>query len=237
MTTTTRPGRPPTLRLAHRGDRRRWTENTADALLDACRLPGIDGVEFDVRTASDGEPVILHDPTLERTHGLSLVAGRTPSVVLMQSGVPHLADMLALLPIDAFLDIELKTTPTRATLDAICRSRGPNLERAIVSSFETSVIAEALAAQPGWRCWLNATSLDRWSIAAARAVRAAGVSAAWATVNPATVEAAHAAGLEVAAWSVRRRPTRARLERLEIAAIIVDDAALEPQVSPSALTP
>ena len=59
-----------TLVLAHRGDHRRWIENTADALLDACRLPGVDGVEFDVRAAADGEPIVLHDETLERTFGV-----------------------------------------------------------------------------------------------------------------------------------------------------------------------
>src|SRR6476619_3981688 len=83
-----------TLVLAHRGDHRRWIENTADALLDACRLPGVDGVEFDVRAAADGEPVIVHDETLERAFGLPLVVGQTPALELMRVGVPHLADMV-----------------------------------------------------------------------------------------------------------------------------------------------
>jgi hypothetical protein len=126
----------PTLRLAHRGDHRRWIENTADALLDACALPGIDGVEFDVRMSADGEPVILHDESLARTFGLPLVAGATPTLDLLRVGVPHLADLLALLPADAFLDIELKEPASTATLDAIVRARGTSLRRGIVSSFD-----------------------------------------------------------------------------------------------------
>jgi glycerophosphoryl diester phosphodiesterase len=212
--------------LAHRGDHRRWIENTADALIDACSLPGIDGVEFDVRAAADGAPIVLHDETLERTLGSPLQASETPALQLMRLGVPHLADMLALLPPDAFLDIELKEAPTAPMLEVIRRARGEWLHRGVISSFATSVISEVRARQPGWTCWLNVVELNRWTIGAARAVGAAGVSALWPSVTAATVAEARAAALDVAAWTVRRRPTRRRLERLGIAAVIVEGPAL-----------
>ncbi len=43
-------GRVP-LRLAHRGDHRRYPENTLAAFRAALALPGCDGLEFDVRGA------------------------------------------------------------------------------------------------------------------------------------------------------------------------------------------
>ena len=213
--------------LAHRGDHRRWIENTADALLDACRLPGVDGVEFDVRAAADGEPIILHDETLERTFGVPLKAGDEAALTLMRHGVPHLAEMLAILPPDAFLDIELKEAPTAATLATIAAARGANLHRAAISSFHASVIAEVRARQPAWTCWLNAMTLDRWSIAAARAVAASGVSVSAASVHAAAVAQARSAGLAVAAWTIRRRPTRQRLESLGVDALLVEGRPLE----------
>lgn len=215
-----------TLVLAHRGDHRRWIENTADALIDACRLPGIDGVEFDVRVAADGAPILIHDETLERTLGSALRTSETPALQLMRLGVPHLAAMLALLPPNAFLDIELKEAPTPVTLDVIRRARGEQLHRAVISSFQTSVLAEVRARQPHWTCWLNAVELNRWTIAAARAVGAAGISAMWPSVTRLTVAQARASGLDVAAWTVRRMPTRRRLERLGIGAVIVEGPAL-----------
>lgn len=221
------------MRLAHRGDHRRWIENTAGALLDACRLPGIDGVEFDVRAASDGEPVVLHDPTLARTFGSPLVARETPAMELQRQGVPHLADVLALLPTDAFLDIELKEAPTAATLAAIRAARGPSLERAAVSSFHAPVLAEVLAREPGWTCWLNVVTLDRHAVAAARATNARGIAARWPSVTSSGITAARFAGLAVAAWTVRRRATRARLERLGIDTVIVEGPALDPAALPS----
>jgi glycerophosphoryl diester phosphodiesterase len=214
--------------LAHRGDHRRWIENTADALLEACRLPGVDGVEFDVRAAADGEPIVLHDETLERTFGLPVVARDETALNLVRTGVPHLADVLALLPADAFLDIELKDAPTAAMLATIAAVRGSTLHRAVVSSFNASILAEVRARQPGWTCWLNAVQLNRWSIAAARAVGCAGVSAHWRSVTEQALAEASLAGLAVAAWTVRRRPTRRRLERLPLSAVIVEGPAIDP---------
>lgn len=52
--------------IAHRGASAHAPENTLAAFqmaLDA----GADGVEFDVRLAKDGVPVVIHDATLERT--------------------------------------------------------------------------------------------------------------------------------------------------------------------------
>jgi glycerophosphoryl diester phosphodiesterase len=52
------------LRLAHRGDHRRASENTIEAFVAAMHLPGCDGVELDVRASADGAAVVLHDETL-----------------------------------------------------------------------------------------------------------------------------------------------------------------------------
>ena len=54
-----RVGRAPmALRLAHRGDWRRAPENTLAAFLAALAVPGCDGLEFDVRASADGVPVV-----------------------------------------------------------------------------------------------------------------------------------------------------------------------------------
>jgi glycerophosphoryl diester phosphodiesterase len=52
--------------IAHRGGRARAPENT----LEAMRLgiaDGADALEFDVRLSADGEVVVIHDPTVDRT--------------------------------------------------------------------------------------------------------------------------------------------------------------------------
>jgi len=69
-----------TLRLAHRGDhttrrgRGAQIEDTLAALVAAAQRPDCDGVEFDVRLSADGVPILHHDESLERVHGLPLDA-------------------------------------------------------------------------------------------------------------------------------------------------------------------
>ena len=54
------------LNIAHRGFRSRYPENTMLAFRKAIEA-GCDGIEFDVHLSKDGQAVIIHDETLERT--------------------------------------------------------------------------------------------------------------------------------------------------------------------------
>jgi glycerophosphoryl diester phosphodiesterase len=84
------------LLLGHRGDSANHAENTlaAFAAASAC---GADGVELDVQVSADGEPVVIRDPTLERTTaGRGRVDAHTWQE-LEALGVPHLRDALGLL--------------------------------------------------------------------------------------------------------------------------------------------
>lgn len=55
--------------LGHRGSSAIAPENTMIAFKNA-QADGADGIEFDVQLARDGVPVVIHDPTLNRTGGL-----------------------------------------------------------------------------------------------------------------------------------------------------------------------
>jgi glycerophosphoryl diester phosphodiesterase len=52
--------------IAHRGGRWPWPENTLFAFRNAAAL-GVDVIEMDVRRPADGELVVIHDPTVDRT--------------------------------------------------------------------------------------------------------------------------------------------------------------------------
>ncbi|MCL6598848.1 MAG: hypothetical protein K6T81_08905 [Alicyclobacillus macrosporangiidus] len=66
-----------TLILGHRGWSARYPENTLLAFRRALDL-GCDGLEFDVQLTADEVPVILHDPTVDRTtNGTGRVADLT----------------------------------------------------------------------------------------------------------------------------------------------------------------
>jgi myo-inositol-1(or 4)-monophosphatase/deoxyribonuclease-2 len=220
-------GRSRALRLAHRGDWRREPENTLPAFLAALAIPGCDGLEFDVRAARGGVAVCYHDETLTRVHGVDRRVDEMAPDELEAYGVPTLEMVLTTLPRRAFLDVELKGDPGRGAFEALAAGRGPALERAVVSSFEPAALERIAGLAPLWPRWLNAMDAGPAAIAAAVDLGCRGISASWRTLDRAALGRARAADLQVAAWTVRRRPTYARLERIGVRAICVEAAALD----------
>jgi glycerophosphoryl diester phosphodiesterase len=215
-----------TLRLAHRGDFRVAPENSLAALMAAMDVPGCDGVEFDVRLAADGVPVLLHDQTLARVQGRREAVGELTSTELELLGVPRLDDALEALPRRAFLDIDLKEPFGRGLIEVLAAGRGPDLQNAVVSAFAPETIARIRDLVPGWPCWLNTHLLNAASIRRATELGCVGISARASTVTAHTFPAARAAGLQVAAWTVTSRTTYRRLVELGAVAICVEGDAL-----------
>jgi glycerophosphoryl diester phosphodiesterase len=215
------------LRLAHRGDWRHAPENTLPALLAALTVPGCDGLEFDVRVAGDGVPVLLHDETLDRVQGRPERADALTARALEDLGVPSLEEVLLRVPHRAFLDVELKGDHDRAVVEVLAAGRGADLHDAVVSSFEPVTLERVAHLAPAWPRWLNARDLGPATIAVAVDLECRGISVDWHEIDAAAMRRARAAELEVAAWTVRRRPTVARLERLGVVAVCVEAAALD----------
>lgn len=218
---------PRALRLAHRGDWRRAPENTLPAFLAALAIPGCDGLEFDVRAARGGVAVCYHDDTLTRVHGIDRRVDEMTADELEEHGVPTLESVLTTLPRRAFLDVELKGDPGRGAFEALVAGRGPGLERAVVSSFEPATLARIAGLAPLWPRWLNAHDAEPSTIATALELDCRGVAIEWHALDRAAIARVRSAGLELTAWTVRRRPTYARLERLGVGTICVEAAALD----------
>lgn len=52
--------------IGHRGARDLWPENSLTGFRELASMP-VEGVEFDVHLTGDGELLVIHDPTLDRT--------------------------------------------------------------------------------------------------------------------------------------------------------------------------
>ena len=137
--------------IAHRGFHKRFRENTREAIL-AARDVGAHGVEFDVRTTSDGVYVLHHNRT-RRVRGRKRAISSIPNAAL-PSWVPTLQSILRRMERwDGFLvDVELKEAPlTPAVLHLI---RTIPKERLVVTSFHRTVCRDVAKAIPdipvGW---------------------------------------------------------------------------------------
>lgn len=215
------------LRLAHRGDWRRAPENTLAALTAALAVPGCDGVEFDVRVSADGVPVLCHDETLQRVFDRAdRVDGRT-APELEEVGVPTLADALAVIPHRAAIDVDLKGLHDRAVVEVLASGRGPGLVNGVMSSFVPETLERVAGLAPAWPRWLNAYEMSPETIRRAVELECQAISVDFRAIDPASLAMARAAGLAVAAWTVRRRTTYGRLQRLGVIAACVEAAALD----------
>ena len=216
-----------TRRLAHRGDHRHLAENSLAALVAGVRAPMSDGVEFDVRVSADGVPVVIHDDTLARVQGAAAAVVDTTAAELAGHGVPALADVLAALPQGAFLDVELKVVPGPEVARVLTKARGPAPARAVVSSFHPEALEAVAAVAPGWARWANVLWLDEAIVGLARDLGCRGIAAAHGAIDRRTARLVDAAGLELAAWTVTRRPTFERLARLGVTAVCVEGSLLD----------
>jgi glycerophosphoryl diester phosphodiesterase len=216
-----------TLRLAHRGDWRRGPENSLAAFAAALAIPACDGVEFDVHVSADGVPMAYHDATLARLHGRPDRIGAMRSEALVDLGLPTLDDVLRAVGRQPFVDVELKVDAGAAGVEILAACRGPGLHNSVVSSFDRKALEGVKHRAPTWPLWLNATDLTDATLSAAVELDCRGVSVEWHAIDAVAVARARAAGLEVAAWTVRRRSTFDRLAGLGVVAICVEGAALD----------
>lgn len=190
-------------------------------------LAGCDGVELDVRASRDGVPVVTHDETLARTFDRPDRIDTLTADELEAIGVPRLADVFDVLPHGAFVDVELKEPLGRSVVEVLAGARGPSLERAVVSSFDERALRRIAGLAPAWPRWLNATNATDATFELAIALECTGVAIEWRALDRSAIRRATATGLLVAAWTVTRRATAARLARLGVAALCLERAALE----------
>ena len=139
--------------IAHRGFAGHHPENTRSAFAAASQSPGVDAVELDVMPTADGEVVVFHDETPARVTDAPAAVRDRPvwefgyadlrSFEVLDSGdpVPRLADVLAVVPSNVGVNVELKH-PGRPFLE-----RGPlassalDEQRAVWADFVASVLA------------------------------------------------------------------------------------------------
>jgi glycerophosphoryl diester phosphodiesterase len=199
----------------------------------ALAIPGCDGLEFDVRAASDGVPILLHDPSLRRVQGVDAVPSALTAAECAEHGISLLGDVLSTIGCDPFLDVELKE-PVKGAIDALELERGrtgddgrPELRNAVVSSFDAPILAWLRAQRPTWPRWLNARELTEATVAEAVELGCAGIAVEHEAIDEASFRLAADAGLDVAAWTVTTRAEYDRLAALGVVAICAEAEALE----------
>jgi glycerophosphoryl diester phosphodiesterase len=144
--------------IAHRGGSKLRPENTLAAFDHACAL-GVDAIECDVHLSRDGEVVVIHDFTLERTTdadgpvealtanelarldaGFHFQADRGHPFRGQGWGVPRLVDLLARHPtIPVVIEVKgERTEVAERMVDVVCQADA--VDRVLIGGFSDVVV-------------------------------------------------------------------------------------------------
>lgn len=203
---------------AHRGYSAVYPENTLLAFRQAVAA-GAPSIELDIHVSADGELVVMHDATVDRTtNGTGAVAampwsalrrldaGAWKSPAFAGERIPSLAEALSLsdsAPVAFNVEVKRFSDPGRVAgkLAEMLRRHAPRQGEHVVSSFDLDALLQVRAADAG----LPLAILGKDGVALLALAREHGLP--WVHVHHEgvtgdVVAAAHAHGVKVMVWTV-----------------------------------
>ena len=215
----------------HRGALGTEPENTLRSFRRAV-AEGCDEIELDLRVTADGELVIMHDATVDRTtSGSGEVASLTLSELRsLDAGlgerVPTWAETVA--AIDVRFQAEVKAEAAVPLLAQSLKSDPALAERTLVTSFHPEIL---LAVREAFPDVTTGHIFGRTPDTAEVITRTRAAGATWslcgiAGLTPEAVADLHAAGLNVTAWPVPDPETLAKATALAVDGITTDNPHL-----------
>jgi glycerophosphoryl diester phosphodiesterase len=222
----------PVLRVGHRGAKGHAPENTFASFNLAMEM-GVNAVETDVHLSKDGEVVLIHDHTVDRTtDGRGFVkdmtlrelkqldAGSWYDIRFAGQRIPTLSELLEWARDRVGVAIEIKNGPIYypGIAEKVIRLlKDQSMERqAILISFDHLVLREAKMIAPDVATGILYVGRFVNEPGAARAAAADALHPNWAFVTPDLVENAHAAGLAVSPWCPNDLPTMRLLNEMGV---------------------
>lgn len=222
--------------IAHRGASGYAPENTISAFKKAIEL-GAKAIEFDVQMTKDGELVVIHDYSLERTTtGKGFVmnttlediksydAGSWFSEEFIGEKVPTLKEVLEVVPKDVTLNVEIKklVLDEREIEKKIFKivSENRDLENVIFSSFDHECLdrlKKNTSARVG--VLISSRMLKPIEYLKQNDLVSYSLNQSVAFVNPKMIKEAHDAGLKVLIYTVNEKSIAQRLEEWNVDAI------------------
>jgi len=230
--------------IAHRGYRRKYPENTL-AAFQAAVAAGAEMIELDVMFSRDRKPVVIHDPTLERTtngHGAvsdytmeelkNLDAGSWFDAKFADQRLPEPFEVLDLVNNRTGVNIEIKANAYEHhhPPDAIERQivelvKDKKMQDSVlVSSFEIDILVQiASMDDPPAIALISKTPASKRIVDICSHLKMYSWHPNQLIVTPHQVNRMHAAGLKVFAYNVNTYEEYAKMIDMKVDGVITDD--------------
>jgi len=138
-------------KIGHRGASGYEPENTLIAFEKAIEL-NVDGIELDVHLCSDGELIVIHDETIDRTTNGKGVVNKFTALELKKYGIPTLIEVFDLVNRRCFINIELKgietAKPVNDLINHYISDKKWKINDFLISSFDWNMLEKIQLLNP-----------------------------------------------------------------------------------------
>jgi glycerophosphoryl diester phosphodiesterase len=213
------------LKIGHRGVKGHEPENTLISFQKAIDLK-VDGIELDVHLNSDGEIIVIHDETIDRTtNGKGLVKNFS-SLQLKQFGIPTLSEVLYLIDKQCFVNIELKgigtAKPVAKLIALFISQKNWNHTDFLVSSFDWKMLEEVQLLNPKIRIGVLTEESVDLALAFAKKIKAYSIHPDYRLLTKENVALMQENEFEVYPWTVNSKEDIQKIKSFNVNGIISD---------------
>ena len=220
-----------TANIGHRGAKGHLPENTLASFQKAIDL-GANGIELDVHLSADGQVIVMHDETIDRTTDGKGAVKQQPLAVLkthridFQFEIPTLSEVFDLVDRKVLVNIELKVfetaEPVVLLIEKYVLEKGWQYSDFLISSFDWLALEKVRALHAEIPLGvLTSTDLDL-AIAFAKVINAETIHPYFHLLTDENVARMQAQNLKVYTWTVNEFEDLHRVTSLGVDGIITD---------------
>ena len=213
------------LKIGHRGAKGYVAENTLVSFAKAIEL-NVDAIELDVHLSSDGEVMVIHDKTINRTTEATGFVKDSSASELKKIGIPTLNDVLLYVNRRCTINIEIKEATAAQKVIQIVEKQ-VNEQNLNYNQFEvSSFIWESLEiiSKLNWNIALGVLTEDsiEKALAFAIQIKAKSINPYFKLLNTKNVNLLHSNGFKIYAWTVNTSEDLIFVKSLNVDGIISD---------------
>jgi glycerophosphoryl diester phosphodiesterase len=217
------------IKIAHRGASGYEPENTLLSFQKAIDLKS-DGIELDVHLSSDGEIIVIHDETIDRTTNGKGEVNRFSLTELKafktdkKQEIPSLVEVLDLVNKNCFINIELKgigtAKPVVNLLENYIKEKKWKIEDFLISSFDWKMLEEVSELNPKIPIGILTEDSIADALAFAKKIKAYSINPDYTLLTKENVALLQENGFAVLTWTVNSNEAIAKIKSFNINGII-----------------
>jgi glycerophosphoryl diester phosphodiesterase len=213
------------LKIGHRGAKGYVAENTLASFKKALEL-GVEGIELDVHFSSDGEIMVIHDETIDRTTAAKGFVKDCTAFELNKLGIPTLKAVLELINQKCLVNIEIKdknaTEKVVSLIEKYVLKNNWNYHQFQISSFIWESLEQISKLNSSILLGVLTENKIENALAFAKKINAHSINPYFKLLNSENVTAIHRNGFKIYTWTVNTPEDLIFVKSLNVDGIISD---------------